>query len=149
MSQTLQNTKLAGAATGLALLCGLLLAEPLPHGYRAESGSAAFPGPALVIDDLRRDLAYGMDRGALRFESGMAGAGPAGEVLAIASVAVATSVMETPRATLLDDFAGHQAPAQAARAEEIARPGRAARQRSAMAMPYFSAASGMARAHGE
>ena len=149
MSQTLQNTKLAGAVTGMALLCCLLLAEPLPHGHGTESGPVAFPGPALVVDDLRRDLAYGMDRGALRFESGMAGAGPAGEVLAIASVAVATSVMETTLSTLLDDFGGRQAPAQAARAEDTARPGRAARHRSSMAMPYFSTASGMARAHGE
>lgn len=149
MSQTLQNTKLAGAVTGLALLCGLLLAEPLPHGHGAESGSAAFPGPALVVDDLRRDLAYGRDRGALRFESGIAGAGPAGEALAIASVAVAASVVETTLSTLLDDFGGRQAPAQAARAEDTARPGRAARNRSAMAMPYFSTASGLARVHGE
>lgn len=149
MSQTLQNTKLAGAVTGLAVLCGLLLAEPLPHGHGAESGSAAFPGPALVVDDLRRDLAYGRDRGALRFESGIAGAGPAGEALAIASVAVAASVVETTLSTLLDDFGGRQAPAQAARAEDTARPGRAARNRSAMAMPYFSTASGLARVHGE
>lgn len=149
MSQTLQNTKLAGAVTGMALLCCLLLAEPLPHGHGTESGPVAFPGPALVVDDLRRDLAYGMDQRARRFESSMAGAGPAGEALAIASVAVAASVVETTLSALLDDLGNHQVAAPAARAEDTARPDRAIRNRSAMAMPYFSTASGMARAHGE
>lgn len=149
MSQTLQNTRLAGAITGMALLCVLLLAEPLPRGHGAEKGSKGFAAPGLVVDDLRRDLAHDLDRRARRFESDMTGAGPAGEALAIASAAVAASVVETTLSALLDDLGTRQLAAPAARAEDTARPDRAHRNRSAMAMPYFSTASGLARAHGE
>ena len=149
MSQKLQNTTLAGAITATALLGMLLLAEPASHGQDVQAGPVVFAAPGQIVGGLRRDLSHDLDRRARRFESDMAAAGPAGEALAIASAAMASSVMEATLAAVLDGLGSHQAAIPAARAEDVPQADLAARSRSAMAMPYFSTASGTARAYGE
>jgi|SRR5690606_9511060 len=147
MNQTLQNTKLAGAITAMALLCGLLLAEPVGQPARSQSGPAILAAGGHAVGELGRGLARDLDLRSGRFEADMAAAGPAGEALAIASAAVATSVVDSTVSALLEDF-GARTVADSSQQHE-ARPARAVRSRSAMAMPYFAAASAASRGIGE
>src|SRR5690606_457198 len=142
MSQKLHNTRLAGAFTAMALLCALLLAEPVPNGHGANSGSVVFATTGHALGN-------SLDRHARRFESGMPGTGPASEALAIASAAVAASVVETTLTALIDDIGNPQLGNTTPRTEDPARTDRAPRSRRAMVMPYFSTTSGRVRGLGE
>src|SRR5690606_32326027 len=102
MNQTLQNTKLAGAITAMALLCGLLLAEPVGQPARSQSGPAILAAGGHAVGELGRGLARDLDLRSGRFEADMAAAGPAGEALAIASAAVATAVADSTVAAVLE-----------------------------------------------
>ncbi len=149
MNQTLQNTKLAGAVTAMALLCALLLAEPVPHHRGADPGAAMLAAGSHAVGGLGRDLARDLDQQARRLEADLAAAGPAGEALAMASAAVAGPVVDTTLAALLDGFATRTRPAASDRTDTDARAGRELRIRSAMAMPYFATASVHGRGIGE
>lgn len=149
MNQTLQNTKLAGAITAMALLCGLLLAEPVAHPAGSQAGPAILAAGGHAIGGFGRGLARDLDLRPRRFEADMAAAGPAGEALAIASAAVATSVVDSTVSALLEDFGARTGAAEFAQQDEAHRPARAVRSRSAMAMPYFATASAATRGIGE
>ena len=146
MNQTHQNTKLAGAITAMALLSGLLLAEPVAQPAGSQSGPAILAA-GHAVGELGRGLARDLDLRPGRFEADMAAAGPAGEALAIASAAVATSVVDSTVSALLEDF-GARTMADSSQQHE-ARPARAVRSRSSMAMPYFATASAASRGIGE
>ena len=118
----------------------------MDHGLEHQVVGAA---PGQVVGDLGRDLAYDLDRRARRFDSDMTVTGTAGEALAIASAAMAASVVETTLSALLDDLGSRQLATPAVRAEDKAEPDRAVRNRSAMVMPYFSTNGGLARTHRE
>src|SRR5690554_2979702 len=100
MNQTLQNTKLAGAFTAMALLCALLLAEPVPH-RGADPGATILAAGGQAVGGLGRDLARDIDQHARRFEADLAAAGPAGEALAMASAAMTGQVVDSTLAALV------------------------------------------------
>ncbi|AOH37140.1 hypothetical protein BGP89_12925 [Luteimonas sp. JM171] len=139
MNQTLQHTKLAGAFSAMALLCALLLAEPVPQHRGVEPGALMLAAGGHAVGELGRGLARDIDLHARRLESELAATGPAGGALAMASSAMTGQVVDSTLAVLLDGF-GSQRPTGATPAEATAPASRPARTRSAMAMPYFATA---------
>lgn len=150
MNHKLQNTILASAVVGTALLFGLLAAEPLGdsrasdrHAFHAFHPSTQAAGKRLAMD-LRQDLGRDMEARARAFEAELV-AGPSGEVLALASALVATSMVEATLASVLEDIdtSSRQAPARPAPAGR--RDAAPARNRGRLATPYFSTAQGLRR----
>lgn len=147
MNHKLQNTILASAVVGTALLFGLLAAEPLGddrasdrHAFHASSHAAN----KWLAMDLRQGLGRDMEARARAFEAELA-AGPSGEVLALASALVVTSMVEATLASVLEDIdiSSRQAPARPAPAgRQDAAP---ARNRGRLATPYFSTAQRLRR----
>ena len=157
MNHKLQNTILASATVGAALLFGLLAAQPVGGGThqaatRHDPGQLR-PAAGLIAEDLRTDLARDIDRRARRFESDLSNAGSASEALAMASALFATSVAEATLASVLEDVANHQPQAsrvqtaQSLATDEVG--GRQVRRNAALATPYFSTARGLRRGNGE
>lgn len=149
MDQTLHNAKLAGAVTAAALLSALLLAQPLPQGMRIQAELGRFAAGGHAVGGWTRGVARELELRSHHFEADMAAAGPAGEALAIATAAVATSVVDTTVSALLEDFGTHAGVGGSAQPQGPGHAQRAVRRRNAMAMPYFATASAAGRGIGE
>lgn len=152
MNHKLNNTILASAVVGAALLFGLLAAQPVQdhrpsarHGLQSQGYSAGKLLAAGLSHELGREIqarASGIDAGPIVNAS-------RGEALALASVLLASSVVEATVASMLEEAGNRQPPVRGdGGAHGEVRSG-ASRSRAALAMPYFSSARGPRRGGGE
>lgn len=148
MNHKLHNTILASAVVGATLLFVLLAARPIA-GHASATHAPVRPAASMIAVEIHSDVARDMDRHARRLEADLATSGSAAEALTMASALLATSVMQATLATL--EEATHRPPQArppSTTVDETQRA-RAARNRSAMAMPYFSTARTMRRGNVE
>ncbi|NLG59760.1 MAG: hypothetical protein GX538_06330 [Gammaproteobacteria bacterium] len=149
MNQRLQNSKLAGAVTAMALAAALLLAEPVPRDPAVPTGAAAaLAAGGHAAGQLGRGLVRDLEADAGRFDAHMTRSGASEDALAMASGLLAAAIVDGTLEALLGEFQLKAGPHPASPAGQAPGP-RAARSRQAMAMPYFQTAGSQARSIGE
>lgn len=151
MNQKLHNTILASAVVGAALLFGLLAAQPVEANRpsaRQAYHHAGYAAGKLIAAELRHELARDVEARTRGLEAELAGAS-AGEAVALASALLASSVVEATVTSVLEEVTGRQPPVRRRAQPRSEEQPAGARDRGALAMPYFSTAHGLRRGGGE